>query len=319
MKTEDLYPVFGPKSYFSWIQDKPELKKQFLPDPRELNPIGFLDPIGDQVHQKTGMLIHRYKNRALFIPTNKCPINCRYCFRKNELLTSEETFSEDFKTTIEYLALHPEIQEIIFTGGDPFMISDEKIQFYLTEFSKISHLKLIRFHTRTPVISPKRLTLQLKNLLHDFSKRFFMNIVLHTNHLSELSDEFKATLFDFQTLEIPWLSQTVLLREVNNDSLVLKDLFYSLSLLKIRPYYLHHPDQVKGAMHFYLSIEEGRKIYHELRQQLPGWMLPHYIVDIPHGFGKNLAYNSEHFSFTGQFIDLYGNEQHYKHTDLSES
>jgi lysine 2,3-aminomutase len=303
MSVEALYPVGGPPAYLAFAAHHPALSLQFLPSEKELEDIGLVDPIGDQIHQKTGMLIHRYAKKALFIPTSVCPIQCRYCFRKNELHSEENPFSSEWEKSLEYLKNHSEINEIIFTGGDPFMLSDTKIEFYLNELSTLSSIHFIRFHTRTPVIIPARLTSKLKEVLSLFKHRFLIQIVLHTNHPEELTSEFKKALADFYDPEIQWLSQSVLLKNVNDQVSTLAELCEELYRLKIRPYYLHHPDQVKGAMHFYLPLEEGRKIYHGLRGQISSWMLPHYVIDIPGGHGKTLAYNPEQFNFSGQLID----------------
>ena len=305
---DEVYPLFIPRRMAEKIKkagpDSP-LARQFLPHENELSLQGFFDPIGDQVHFKAPQLIHRYESRALFTPTSICPVHCRYCFRKNEISGSDEIFQPDFEKTLYYLRDHKEISELIFTGGDPLTLSNEKMGKYLEAFSKISHLKDIRFHTRYPVILPSRLDPGFLNLINDFSTRFrTMSLAIHINHSDELDKESSEAIMGLHGTQLQLLAQTVLLRGVNNSSIALLKLFDDLITLKIRPYYLHHPDQVKGGMHFYLSLEEGRKIYSEVRQKLPGWAIPHYVLDIPGGFGKSPATGvGEHFlTYNGSLI-----------------
>jgi lysine 2,3-aminomutase len=234
-------------------------------------------------------------------------VACRYCFRKNELALTDEIFDPDFLKTLEYLRSNKEVNEIIFSGGDPFILSDEKINYYLEEFSKISSIKFIRFHTRTPIIIPSRINDSLITVLLKHAKHFSrLMIMIHVNHIEELDNEVQESLLKLQTHPIEVFSQTVLLKNINDKTETLKDLFLKLSDLRIIPYYLHHPDLVLGGMHFYLSLEEGRKIFAPLHNMLPGWALPQYVIDIPGGEGKTTAINPENFSFSGQLINRLG-------------
>ena len=308
------YPLFVPQSLALKIKDQgPEgvLAKEFLPDALELdadlNIKGYEDPIGDKTYNKAPQLIHRYESRALFAPTTICPVHCRYCFRKNELNQPDELFQQDFVETLNYLQNHPEISEIIFTGGDPFTLSNEKLEKYLDAFSLIKSIKDIRFHTRYPVILPNRIDEKLLTVLHEASKKFrTISIAIHANHISEFDQVSMAAIERLGKLNTQLLSQTVLLKGVNDKTEVLTDLMNLFISLKVRPYYLHHPDRVKGGMHFYTSLQEGRKIYHSLRKQLPGWGLPHYVIDVPGGHGKISAMNPETTTFSGQLLSRDG-------------
>lgn len=281
------------------------LAKQFLPHEAELSTQGFKDPIGDQSHSKGAQLIHRYSSRALFTPTTICPVHCRYCFRKNELNGNDEIFSPDFKETLHYLENHPEISEIIFSGGDPLTLSDEKIAFYLESFARIPSIKDIRFHTRYPVILPNRITPDFVQMLRGFKSHFrTISIAVHCNHSQELDENNREAIKRLKDFNL--LSQTVLLKGVNDSGQDLLNLINDFLDLGIRPYYLHHPDQVKGGLHFYLPLKEGRRLYHSLRMHLPGWALPHYILDIPEGHGKVFAANPETLEYTGQLMALNG-------------
>jgi lysine 2,3-aminomutase len=306
------YPIFIPKNFAKKIKalgPESALWKQFIPttleDNKELK--GHYDPIGDKIHSKGSQLIHRYINRVLFTPTTVCPVACRYCFRKNELAFTDNIFDPDFLKTLEYLKSNKEINEIIFSGGDPFILSDEKINYYLEEFSKISSIKYIRFHTRTPIIIPGRINEPLINILSKHAKHFSrLMIMIHVNHTEELDNEVQEALLKLKTRQIEVLSQTVLLKNINDNTETLKNLFLKLADLKITPYYLHHPDLVLGGMHFYLSLEEGRKIFAPLHNMIPGWALPQYVIDIPGGEGKTSAINPENFSFSGRLINKDG-------------
>ena len=307
---EKKYPLFIPQRLAQKIKAQGKdgvLAKEFLPDLKEMSDLGMDDPIGDKEHFKAPQLVHRYHSRALFTPTSICPVHCRYCFRKNELNPSDELFAADFNKTLEYISAHPEISEIIFTGGDPLTLSNEKLQTYLEAFSKIDSIKDIRFHTRYPVILPSRLDEGFKQLLQSYSEKFrTLSVAIHANHVDEFDHESKQKILELSKLNIQLLSQTVLLKKVNNTTNDLLELFNLFISLKVRPYYLHHPDQVKGGMHFYLPIEDGRALYAQLRSALPGWAIPHYVIDIPGGSGKVGAFNPESMPFGGQLIGLNG-------------
>ena len=199
------------------------LAREFIPDSKELNTTGMIDPIGDKEYSVAPQLIHRYLSRALFTPTSICPVHCRYCFRRNELNPQDELFSGDFHKTLAYLNAHPEISEIIFTGGDPLTLSNEKLRFYLEAFSQIKSIRDIRFHTRYPVILPERLDEGLATLLNDFSSIFrTINLAIHANHVDEFDEISVNKIIEFSKLNIQLLSQTVLLKGVNDN---IEDLF----------------------------------------------------------------------------------------------
>lgn len=311
---EKNFPIFVPKRLAQKIKDQGPsgvLAREFLPDAQEIDPTvngeGLIDPIGDKAHLAAPQLIHRYTSRALFTPTSVCPVHCRYCFRKNELNSADELFTADFEQTLNYLRQHPEISELIFTGGDPLTLSNERLGKYFEGFSTIPSLKDIRIHTRYPVILPERLDEDFQQLLQHFSKKFrTVSLAIHANHSDEFDSYSCRKILELSRLNIQLLSQTVLLKGVNDTATDLVNLINMFLELKVRPYYLHHPDQVKGGLHFYLSLEKGRMIYTQLRDQLPGWALPHYVIDIPGGAGKVSAYNPEDFAFKGQLIGRNG-------------
>jgi lysine 2,3-aminomutase len=304
------YPVFIPRRLAQKIKEQGPngvLAREFLPHRDELSDMGSEDPIGDKRFLKAPQLIHRYPSRALFTATTVCPVHCRYCFRKNELNTSDEIFKSEFEETLVYLRSHPEVSEIIFTGGDPLTLSDERLEFYLKAFATIPSLKDVRFHTRYPVIFPERIDAGILSVLKRATKKFrTVSLAIHANHVDEFDIESRAAIQDLSETGVQLLSQTVLLNGVNDSSLDLHSLMNLFIEMRVRPYYLHHPDQVKGGMHFYVSLEKGRSLFHDLRKNLPGWALPVYILDLPGGDGKTPAYNPETHHFSGQFYSLQG-------------
>lgn len=289
---------------------------QFLPRREETDPEwtqgGLKDPISDQEFLVAPGLIHRYENRALFVPTSVCPVHCRYCFRRNDIGEDKIIFQQDFKQAIHYLESHPEINEVIFTGGDPLSLDDKRIFEYASKIGKIKSIKFLRFHTRFLTTIPERITDEFLDMIQELERNFEQIIfVIHINSHLEICEVVKRAIKKLINRNIIILSQSVLLKDVNDSSECLIKLFKKLSSLGVRPYYLHHPDKVFGAQHFYLSIEEGRRIYHQVRSKLSGWMIPKYVLDLPSGGGKVPAYNSESFEFHGQLINRKGILENY--------
>lgn len=304
------YPIFITQRLARKVfRDGPKgpLWKQFVPMHEENKNFGMEDPIGDHEHSKGARIIHRYQNRLLFMPTTICPINCRYCFRKNELANPDHIFKGQLSEATNYLKNNPEVNEVILSGGDPLMMDDGKLETIFKAFSQIRSVKYLRLHTRTPIIIPSRITKDFLELLEKYSNSFNKIIMaIHTNHLDEIDDDVEWAIKKLRRTKTELLSQTVLLKNVNDDLRTLVRLFEGLSDLGVRPYYLHHPDRARGAMHFHLSLTEGRMLYHGLRNILPGWMIPEYVIDIPGGEGKISAFNPESFDFSGRLINKSG-------------
>lgn len=307
------YPLFIPVNFAEKIKRHGEnspLWKQFIPMREEVdNKSGRYDPIGDTTYSKGNQLIHRYHNRVLFTPTTVCPVMCRYCFRKNELAEKDELFNQNFNEAKNYLRSHPEINEVIFTGGDPLILSNEKLAGFIQDFAEIESLKYIRFHSRTPVIIPSRIDegfIEIMTSARYLFKRAML--MIHINHADEIDYEVEEAINRLTEAGVEVFSQTVLLKGVNDKTETLAELFTRLAELKVLPYYLHHPDEALGAMHFYLSLEEGRRIVQPLHDLLPGWALPQYVIDIPGGEGKISAINPESFSFSGTLLNRHGKE-----------
>lgn len=287
------FSILVPEFYsnlIDWDDPNDPLRKMVELDPREdkIQKYEIADPIGDKPKTVIPGLIHRYPDRVLLNLTSACAVHCRFCFRKN-LLGEPKTLSKvDLDKIFTYLSKHKEIWEVIFSGGDPFMIPNKLLKEVVGKLNKIKHIKTVRFHTRIPVVDPEVLTKNktiqlLKNELQEEKK---LTIVIHINHPREITKEFKKVVNDFQKIGALVLSQTVLLKGVNDNAEILAELFRELIESGVKPYYLHHLDIAKGTHHFRVSIEKGKKIFQKLRGNLSSVCLPEYVLDIPGGFGK---------------------------------
>lgn len=237
------------------------------------------DPIGDKVHSPVAGIIHRHKDRCLLMLTNSCAVHCRFCFRKNLL----DENRADFDKCIQYIRDHEEIWEVIFSGGDPFVFSDYFTELVINKLREIRHVKVLRFHTRTPVVYPARITENFSEIL---KKAGSYSVVLHINHPREITPDFCCAVERMQKSGAMLLSQSVLLNGVNNTVETLSILFKRLVEIGVKPYYLHHLDPVAGTDHFRISVKEGKDLYQTLQRSISGLAVPQYVIDVPGGFGK---------------------------------
>jgi lysine 2,3-aminomutase len=262
------------------------IARQFMPDPAELSTRDdeLDDPIGDETHSPVRGLVHRYPDRVLLMPTLSCPVYCRYCFRRDRVGRAAGTpTADDLEVAFRYIEDRPDIREVILTGGDPLSLSDARLARIIARLDTIPHLNNTRIHTRVPVALPDRITGGLIDALQSDTPVW---MALHTNHARELTDEVAAACDRLTRGGIPLLSQTVLLKGVNDSVDVLTDLMRRLIALKIKPYYLHHPDRARGTAKFRLTLAEGRALVAALRGNISGLCQPTYVVDIPGGHGK---------------------------------
>nr|WP_249274183.1 KamA family radical SAM protein [Parachlamydia sp. AcF125] len=256
--------------------DDPILK-QFLPTLSEQIPLaGFvLDPVEDRQFAKAPKLLHKYHGRALIVCTSACVMNCRFCFRQN---FDYEVQEKGFQKELELIAADESLQEIILSGGDPLSLSDRVIGHLLDELSRLKHVKRVRFHTRFPIGIPERID---ENFLKLFESRPYVTwFVLHTNHPHELDDQIFYHLHLLQQKGVILLTQSVLLKGINDCSNVLRELFTLLVNRGIIPYYLHQLDRVQGGGHFEVSEETGKKLIQEIAKYLPGYAVPKYVREI---------------------------------------
>ncbi|TCL72947.1 lysine-2,3-aminomutase-like protein [Rhizobium sp. BK251] len=264
------------------------IARQFVPDVAELvvAPEERADPIGDHVHSPVEGIVHRYPDRVLLKAVHVCPVYCRFCFRR-EMVGPQGLGTLDaaaLAAAFDYIRAHEEIWEVILTGGDPLVLSPRRLAEIVGELAGIEHVKVLRFHTRVPVVDPQRIDAELIDALKASGKTLY--VALHANHPRELTAEARAACARLVDAGIVMVSQSVLLKGVNDDPAVLADLMRAFVENRIKPYYLHHPDLAPGTSHFRLTIEEGQTIVAALRGRISGLCQPTYILDIPGGHGK---------------------------------
>ncbi len=273
------------------------IAKQFIPDLRELEtrPEELADPIGDAKHSPLPGLVHRHKDRVLLKLVNVCPVYCRFCFRREMVgpvqITGQASEPNLLQDARDYIESHPEIWEVIFTGGDPFILSPRRAREAAESLAAIDHVKILRWHTRMPVVDPERVSDALIQAIKVKSATTI--VVLHANHPRELGPEAQAAIDRLVDAGIPVLSQSVLLKGVNDDIATLEALMRRFVELRVKPYYLHHADLAPGTAHFRTSLEKGRELMRDLRARASGLAQPTYVVDIPGGYAKALAAASD--------------------------
>ncbi len=260
--------------------------RQYLPDVRELEttPDELADPIGDERHSPVKGIVHRYPDRVLLKPVHVCAVYCRFCFRREMVGPGNEMLDPAaLGAALDYIRNTPAIWEVILTGGDPFVLSPRRLKEIMAALNAIDHVKVIRFHSRVPVADPARISDELVEALQSEKAVY---VVVHANHANELTDKVRSATMKLIRGGIPLLSQSTLLRGVNDDAVVLENLFRTLTAMRIKPYYLHHPDLAPGTAHFRLPLRAGQEIVRQLQGKLSGMAHPRYMLDIPGGYGK---------------------------------
>lgn len=264
------------------------IARQFLPSLEELNtlPEELADPIGDHAHSPVSGIVHRHTDRVLFKVVAACPVYCRFCFRREMIGPGQENAlsKKDFETALAYIAARPEIWEVILTGGDPFILSPRRVAEITGRLAQIPHVKVVRWHTRVPVTDPARITDELVGALQAPGATTY--VAIHANHPREFSPEARRAIAQLAEGAIPLVSQSVLLKGVNDDAETLAALMRTFVESRIKPYYLHHPDLAPGTSHFRVRIDDGLALMRELRARLSGLAMPTYMLDLPGGFGK---------------------------------
>jgi lysine 2,3-aminomutase len=265
------------------------IARQFIPDVAELQTREeeSADPIGDDAHSPVEGIVHRYPDRVLLKLVHVCAVYCRFCFRREMVGPGKpHALSPDaLAGALAYIRGHKEIWEVILTGGDPLVLSPRRLQSVVKQLAAIAHVKILRIHTRVPVVDPERVSLALVRAIKTFGKAAY--VVLHVNHARELTEEARAACAALADAGIPLLSQSVLLKGVNDDAQVLGDLMRALVECRIKPYYLHHGDLAPGTAHLRTSIEAGQGLMRALRGDFSGLCQPAYVLDIPGGHGKS--------------------------------
>lgn len=289
VQASEGFPVFAPENYVRRMNlgdPSDPLLRQVLPLQEELEQLeGFTaDPVGDLSSKRDAGLIHKYEGRVLLITTGTCAIHCRYCFRRHYPYDNEPRSLAQWNPAIQSIADDHTVHEVILSGGDPLSLSDEKLSKLVDELDRIPHLRRLRIHTRLPIVIPDRVTGELIDLLSNTHMHCYF--VVHANHPNELSEEVLDQMHRLRNAGITLLNQAVLLRGVNDDVDVLRDLCEQLSDNGVIPYYLHQLDKVLGAAHFEVPVVEGRRLVEELRASLPGYAVPRYVQEIEGETGK---------------------------------
>lgn len=275
--------------FFNLIDPADELcpiRRQVIPRLEETltAPWEMTDPCGEESHSPVPGLVHRYPDRVLFLVTDRCAAYCRYCTRSRLVSNaSGYDFHPQFDRQLEYIARRPEVRDVLLSGGDPLLLSDEKLEDLLSRLRAIPHVEFVRIGTRIPVFLPQRITPELCRMLRQFHPLF---ISIHSNHPRELTTEVRDALGRLADAGIPLGNQSVLLRHVNDDPVVMKAHVQKLLRCRVRPYYLYQCDLIAGSAHLRTSVRRGLEIMEALRGHTTGYAVPTYVIDAPGGGGK---------------------------------
>jgi len=265
------------------------IARQFVPDPAELDagPAEVPDPIGDDAHTPVEGIVHRYPDRVLLKLVHVCPVYCRFCFRREMVGPGRRPSLSRaaLGAALDYIHTHPDIWEVILTGGDPLIAAPRRLREVMRTLGAIEHVKIVRVHTRIPVVKPQAISAALVDALKAPGKATF--VVLHANHPRELTPAARAACARIVDAGIPMLSQSVLIRGVNDDAETLGALMRVLVENRIKPYYLHHGDLAPGTAHLRTTIGEGQALMRAIHGRLSGLCQPSYVLDIPGGHGKS--------------------------------
>ena len=275
--------------FFNLIDSSDEncpIRRQVIPRIEETTTADWemTDPCGEDSHSPVPGLIHRYPDRVLFLVTDRCAAYCRYCTRSR--LVSNATgydFHPEFERQIDYVRKHPEIRDVLLSGGDPLLLSDDKLDYLLTSLRAIPHVEFLRIGSRIPIFLPQRITPELCAMLRKHHPLF---ISIHSNHPRELTLEVREALGRLADAGIPLGNQSVLLRHVNDDPVVMKALMHKLLMSRVKPYYLYQCDLIAGSAHLRASVRRGLEVMESLRGHTTGYAVPQYVIDAPGGGGK---------------------------------
>jgi lysine 2,3-aminomutase len=281
------------------------IARQFIPSAAELDsaPGERADPIGDDAYSPVPGIVHRYPDRVLFKLVHVCAVYCRFCFRREMVGPGKESALSEaaYAGALDYIRSRPEIWEVILTGGDPLMLSPRRLSEIMTDLARIDHVKIVRIHTRVPVAEPSRISDELVAALKCEGVTTW--VALHANHARELTATARAACARLVDAGIPMVSQSVLLRGVNDDPATLEALMRAFVECRIKPYYLHHGDLAPGTAHLRTTLARGQELMRALRGRVSGLCQPEYVLDIPGGHGKSPvgpAYLTKEESFSGE-------------------
>jgi len=281
-----IYPFRVTPSYARLIQKPGDaIWKQCIPDVQELEDTDqYADPLSETALSPVPGLIHRYPDRVVLLVSNRCPVYCRFCMRKRHV--GEGNTPPDsgaLERSLNYIAANSAIHDVILSGGDPLMLEDDSLGYILQRLRNIRHVSIIRIGTRMPVTLPERITPELCALLKQFHPLY---VNTHFNHPDEITASSMRACSLLADAGIPLGNQTVLLRGVNDSVKIMRDLMVGLLSIRVRPYYIHHMDLVRGTAHFRTPVSVGLEIVRALRGHVSGLAVPQYVIDLPNGKGK---------------------------------
>jgi lysine 2,3-aminomutase len=278
------YPMRITPHYLGLIEKPGDaIWRQCVPDPAELCDVSQSpDPLDEERLSPVPGLIHRYPDRVIWIASSACAVYCRFCMRKRGV-GCHGIASASQEEAIAYIASRPEIRDVILSGGDPLLLTDDRLDSILTALRKIRHVEIIRIGTRVPVTLPERITVKLVRML---KRHHPLYVNTHFNHPREITPESARACARMADAGIPLGNQTVLLKGVNDDPVVMRDLMQRLLAIRVRPYYIHQMDLVKGTAHFRTPVADGLAVVKALRGHTSGLAVPHYVIDLPGGKGK---------------------------------
>ncbi len=262
------------------------VRRQVIPRGGEMHtaPEEMLDPVGEENTKPVDGIVHRYPDRVLFLVTDRCAAYCRYCTRSRLVSNAQDyNFHPEFESGLQYIRDHPEIRDVLLSGGDPLLLSDRKLDYLLGELRKIPHLEFIRIGSRIPVFLPQRIT---PDLCEIFKKHGPIWMSIHVNHPSECTHTLRDACERLTYAGVPIGNQSVLLRDVNDDAEVMKSLIHRLLMMRVRPYYLYQCDLITGSAHLRADPRKGIEIIRSLRGHTTGYSIPQFVIDAPGGGGK---------------------------------
>jgi lysine 2,3-aminomutase len=299
------------------------IRKQVIPriDESIVSQEEMLDSLGEDEHSPVPGLVHRYPDRVLFLVTDRCASYCRYCTRSRLVSNAQDyNFHPEYEQALRYIEAHPEIRDVLLSGGDPLLLSDKKLDHLLGRLRAIKHVEFIRIGSRIPVFLPQRITPELTEV---FRKHGPIWMSIHVNHPKEATRELKDACERLSFAGVPLGNQSVLLRGVNDDPEVMKALVHRLLRMRVRPYYLYQMDLITGGAHFKADVRKGLEIIQALRGHTTGYAVPQYVIDAPGGGGKvpiNPQYVERITDDEVVFRNFEGREFHYplKNTPVPE-
>ena len=285
LQVVSIYPMLINPYYLRLIKEKGDaIYRQAVPDIREITRSeGFVDPLNEEALSPVPGITHKYPDRVMFLVSGRCAMYCRFCNRKRKVGRSSMVSKETVMEGISYIKATKEIRDVLLSGGDPLMLTDEELFMILGELRSISHVEIIRIGTRIPCSLPQRITKRLADMLKGFHPLY---INTHFNHPSEITPQAAFACSLLADAGIPLGCQTVLLKGVNDDAILIKELMLKLLNIRVRPYYLFQADLVKGTSHFWTDIKKGIEIMAQLQGNISGLGIPSFVIDLPGGGGK---------------------------------